>query len=29
MEMICISFGVAAVSFLIGWVAKTWMGIEM
>ncbi|MBQ4616199.1 MAG: VIT1/CCC1 transporter family protein [Mailhella sp.] len=29
MEMITISFGVAAVSFLIGWAAKTWMGIEM
>ena len=29
MEMICISFGVAAISFLIGWAAKTWMGIEM
>jgi VIT1/CCC1 family predicted Fe2+/Mn2+ transporter len=29
MEMICISFGVAAVSFLIGWAAKTWIGIEM
>ena len=29
MEMICISFGVAAVSFLIGWLAKTWIGIEM
>ena len=29
MEMICISFGVAAVSFLIGWAAKTWMGIDM
>ena len=29
MEMIGISFGVAAVSFLIGWAAKTWMGIEM
>ena len=28
-EMICISVGVAAVSFLIGWAAKTWMGIEM
>ena len=28
-EMICISFGVAAISFLIGWAAKTWMGIEM
>ena len=28
-EMITISFGVAAVSFLIGWAAKTWMGIEM
>ena len=24
-----ISFGVAAVSFFIGWAAKTWMGIEM
>ena len=22
-------FGVAAVSFFIGWAAKTWMGIEM
>ena len=29
LEMICISFGVAAISFLIGWAAKTWMGIEM
>lgn len=29
MEMITISFGVAAVSFLIGWAAKTWMGIDM
>jgi len=29
MEMITISFGVAAVSFFIGWAAKTWMGIEM
>ena len=29
MEMIYISFGVAAVSFLIGWAAKTWMGIDM
>ena len=28
-EMISISFGVAAISFLIGWAAKTWMGIEM
>ena len=28
-EMIAISFGVAAVSFLIGWLAKTWIGIEM
>ena len=29
LEMICISFGVAAISFLIGWAAKTWIGIEM
>ena len=29
MEMICISFGVAAISFFIGWAAKTWMGIDM
>ncbi len=28
LEMICISFGVAAVSFLIGLAAKTWLGIE-
>lgn len=28
-EMLCISFSVAAVSFLIGWGAKHWMGIEM
>ncbi len=28
-EMLTISFGVAAVSFFIGWAAKTWMGIEM
>ena len=29
MEMITISFSVAAISFLIGWAAKTWIGIEM
>lgn len=29
LEMLCISFSVAAVSFLIGWGAKHWMGIEM
>ena len=28
-EMLSISFGVAAVSFFIGWAAKTWMGIDM
>lgn len=28
-EMLSISFGVAAVSFFIGWAAKTWIGIEM
>ena len=28
-EMLTISFGVAAISFFIGWAAKTWMGIEM
>ena len=29
LEMLSISFGVAAVSFFIGWAAKTWMGIDM
>ena len=29
LEMLCISFGVAAVSFLIGWAARTWLGIDM
>jgi len=29
LEMLGISFGVAAVSFFIGWAAKTWMGIDM
>ena len=28
-EMLSISFGVAAISFFIGWAAKTWMGIDM
>ena len=27
-EMICISFGVALVSFFIGWAAKAWLGID-
>lgn len=29
LEMLCISFGVAAVSFLIGWAARAWLGVEM
>ena len=29
LEMLSISFGVAAISFFIGWAAKTWMGIEL
>lgn len=29
LEMLCISFGVAAVSFLIGWAARAWLGLEM
>lgn len=28
-EMICISFGVAAISFIIGWIARTALGIDM
>lgn len=29
LEMLCISFGVAGVSFLIGWAARAWLGVEM
>lgn len=29
LEMLSISFGVAAISFFIGWAARTWMGIDM
>jgi len=29
LEMICISFGVAAISFIIGWIARTALGIEL
>ena len=29
LEMLSISFGVAAISFFIGWAAKTWMGVEL
>lgn len=29
LEMLGISFSVAAVSFFIGWAAKTWMGIDL
>lgn len=28
-EMILISFGVAAISFLIGWIARMWLNIDM
>lgn len=29
LEMLTISFSVAAISFLIGWAARTWMGLDL
>lgn len=29
LEMIAISFGVAAISFLIGWAARAWIGVDL